>query len=114
MKVKIVSLLFCFNILFGAFAQEQQDESPTSPKPEISALEAKQTQSSNNANILKLEDTVRANKEQPQVLTIVPWQLPVHKTIESSTELNLSPNKLPVYDRKSFIEKFQLNQLPSN
>lgn len=61
--------------------------------------------SSNQQPILRLEDTIRGNKEQPQVLTIVPWQLPVHQRINENEEWQLQVNKLPSIERNAFLRR---------
>ncbi len=53
--------------------------------------------------IIRLEDTIRGNKEQPQVLTIVPWQLPVHQRINENTEWQLQVNQLTSIERSAFL-----------
>ena len=40
-------------------------------------------------SVIQLEATIRGNKEQPNVLSIVPWQLPQAKTIETQTSQSL-------------------------
>lgn len=55
--------------------------------------------------ILRLEDTIRGNKEQPQVLTIVPWQLPVHQRINESTEWRLQVSQLTSIERNAFLRQ---------
>jgi hypothetical protein len=52
---------------------------------------------------LKLETTIRGNKEQPQVLTIVPWQLPVHQRINENKEWVLQVSKMPSIERNAFL-----------
>jgi hypothetical protein len=65
------------------------------------------SQSASNTNsqqpVLRLEDTIRGNKEQPQVLTIVPWQLPVHQRINENTEWQLQVTQLPSIERNAFL-----------
>jgi hypothetical protein len=53
--------------------------------------------------ILRLEDTIRGNKDQPQVLTIVPWQLPVHQRINENKEWQLQVKQLPSIERNAFL-----------
>lgn len=55
--------------------------------------------------ILRLEDTIRGNKEQPQVLTIVPWQLPVHQRINENTQWQLQVTQLSSIERNAFLRK---------
>lgn len=60
------------------------------------------------SNILRLEDTIRGNKEQPQVLTIVPWQLPAHQRINENKEWKLKVSKLPEIERSAFLRHLAL------
>ena len=58
--------------------------------------------------VLKLEETIRGNKEQPQVLTIVPWQLPIHQRISENRDWLQSKEKLPPIERSAFLRKLDL------
>ena len=86
------------------FAQSTQDLSEKEPLD--SSQEEAQQQSANKDStqtVLRLEDTIRGNKEQPQVLTIVPWQLPIHQRISESKEWQMDVKKLPSIERNSFL-----------
>ena len=79
-----------------------------SASPEVSSneealdnLQAQRTQS----EVLRLEDTIRANREQPQVLTIVPWQLPSHQRIDESKAWQPVVDKLPNIERNQFLRE---------
>ena len=67
---------------------------------------------------LKLEDTIRGNKEQPQVITIVPWQLPVHHKINESKNWQLEIGKMKPIERNAFLRQLvlskQVNQKANN
>lgn len=59
----------------------------------------------NSSKIIKLEDTIRANKEQPQVLTIVPWQLPTHHQINQTKDWQLPIKKMKPIERGAFLKQ---------
>ncbi len=82
---------------------QQQTENPlTRPSPQATATGETQP------SILRLEDTIRGNREQPQVLTIVPWQLPVHQRINEGSEWQLRVNPLPAIERHAFLRNMAL------
>ena len=59
---------------------------------------------------LRLEATIRGNKEQPRVLSIVPWQLPKHRNIRGAllwTPMNTQPQPI---ERNRFLRRIALNQ----
>lgn len=60
-------------------------------------------------DILRLEETIRGNKEQPKVLSIVPWQLPLHQRIDRN-EQRWAPikTKLKPLERNSFLKEIKL------
>ncbi|MDT0595029.1 hypothetical protein [Glaciecola petra] len=104
-KILILGIsLSCFN---DGYAQDTQ-EAPEPQTPNEQANDTQTQQVRNNSNqqpILRLEDTIRGNKEQPQVLTIVPWQLPVHQRINENEEWQLQVNKLPSIERNAFLRR---------
>lgn len=55
------------------------------------------------SQILRLEQTIRANKEQPQVLTIVPWQLPTHQRLNETKTWQPVVEALPSIERGQFL-----------
>ncbi|WP_158971411.1 hypothetical protein [Paraglaciecola sp. L3A3] len=57
------------------------------------------------ANKIKLEATFRGNQEQPKVLTIVPWQLPVYTAIKGQQPSHIKPLQLEPIFRKSFVNE---------
>lgn len=59
--------------------------------------------SQTDSEVLRLEETIRANKEQPQVLTIVPWQLPTHQRIDETKAWQPVLSKLPSIERSQFL-----------
>lgn len=64
---------------------------------------------SQSGDILRLEETIRGNKEQPKVLSIVPWQLPLHQRIDRN-EQRWAPIKtqLKALERNSFLKEIKL------
>lgn len=63
------------------------------------------------AEPLRLEDTIRGNKEQPRVLSIVPWQLPKYRPIEGA--LDWQPSLItprPIH-RDSFTRQLAIENI---
>ncbi|OJF69693.1 hypothetical protein BK026_13395 [Alteromonas sp. V450] len=58
---------------------------------------------------LRLEATIRGDKEQPRVISIVPWQLPKHRKIEGTLSWKPQSNKLKPIERKQFLRKVALS-----
>lgn len=58
---------------------------------------------------LRLEATIRGNKEQPSVLSIVPWQLPKHRTIEGALIWQPAGTKPVPIERTSFLRRLALS-----
>lgn len=59
---------------------------------------------------LRLEATIRGNKEQPRVISIVPWQLPKHRNIRGALKwapMNTQPQPI---ERNRFLRRVALNQ----
>ena len=46
-------------------------------------------QAPSGSDVIQLEATIRGNKEQPNVLSIVPWQLPQAKAIDVQSSQTL-------------------------
>ncbi|WP_338519148.1 hypothetical protein [Alteromonas gracilis] len=59
---------------------------------------------------LRLEATIRGDKEQPRVLSIVPWQLPTHRNIEGTLSWKPQTVSLKPLDRTQFLRQMQLSQ----
>lgn len=59
---------------------------------------------------IRLEATIRGNKEQPSVLSIVPWQLPKHRTIEGALSWQPSVSEIQPIDRKRFLRKLSVSR----
>jgi hypothetical protein len=60
-------------------------------------------------DVLRLEETIRGNKEQPTLLSIVPWQLPLYQRIDRNEELWKPINtRLKPIERGSFLKEIQL------
>lgn len=113
LNIPIISMLLC--LFLGAYhatsAAQSANEDELEPiqsaaEQEITSPEsvAETTQNTNTQQpILRLEDTIRGNKEQPQVLTIVPWQLPVHQRINENTQWQLQVTQLSSIERNAFL-----------
>lgn len=59
---------------------------------------------------IRLEATIRGNKEQPRVLSIVPWQLPKYRNIEGTLSwqpMNTQPERI---ERNRFLRRVALSQ----
>ncbi|GEA11503.1 hypothetical protein [Alteromonas sp. KUL49] len=59
---------------------------------------------------IRLEVTIKGSKEQPQVLSIVPWQLPEHRSIDGTLTWPLKAMELSLIERKSFMRNLALTQ----
>lgn len=109
--IPIISMVLC--LFFGAYhaksaAQSTRENDPvqTVSEQEVVPVEevSERPQNTNSQQpILRLEDTIRGNKEQPQVLTIVPWQLPVHQRINENTQWQLQVTELSSIERNAFL-----------
>lgn len=100
--------LIASSVMFSAIAYSQNtdDVEPSASIPqEQTAQEAPAQDASSPQTILRLEDTIRGNKEQPQVLTIVPWQLPVHQRISENEQWGLQVNQLSSIERNAFLRR---------
>ena len=86
-------------------ANEEVQVKTTNEQADITQEASLQTAPNTNSQqpILRLEDTIRGNKEQPQVLTIVPWQLPVHQRINENTQWQLQVTQLSSIERNAFL-----------
>lgn len=82
-------------------AMNEQETSPQ--KAALQSVSQSPPNTTSEQPILRLEDTIRGNKEQPQVLTIVPWQLPVHQRINENTEWQLQASQLSSIERNAFL-----------
>ena len=57
--------------------------------------------------VIKLEDTIRGNQEQPKVLTIVPWQAPsVKQSLPSQIVERINKGFVPL-ERDEFNHQLQ-------
>jgi hypothetical protein len=91
----VVSLLIAFSAAAQQVSQETQDTLAEIPSGE---------------EVLRLEDTIRGNREQPQVLTIVPWQLPIHQRIDENKEWQQQVTSLNSIERGAFLRNLALKQ----
>ncbi len=93
-------------------AQEPVQEPVEEPVEEQAPLDITVASDGNvsaTGDILRLEETIRGNKEQPKVLSIVPWQLPLHQRIDRN-EQRWAPikTKLKPLERNSFLKEIKL------
>lgn len=110
-SIRFFAILFCsiigaYNAASAAQAPSQEAFVATTNEQEKISQEVTPQSTSNTHSqqpILRLEETIRGNKEQPQVLTIVPWQLPVHQRINENTEWQLQVTQLPLIERNAFL-----------
>jgi hypothetical protein len=96
MAVLIALVFFMLPLHSHAQQQSNPDDSSQTATADSSPL-------LNAAEVLRLEQTIRANKEQPQVLTIVPWQLPTHQRISENTAWQPVVEQLPIIERNQFL-----------
>lgn len=114
----VVTLLLCFQSNVFAQAATQETEQKAEPRT-LRAVTQQQApldltvaydgNVSSSSDILRLEETIRGNKEQPKVLSIVPWQLPLYQRIDRN-EQRWAPIKtrLNLLERNSFLKEIKL------
>jgi len=115
--VALSVLLFCAHTqLHAQVPAEQAQELTQKPVQEtvqeqapLDTTVASDGNVSATGDILRLEETIRGNKEQPKVLSIVPWQLPLHQRIDRN-EQRWAPikTKLKPMERNSFLKEIKL------
>lgn len=118
----VTCLLFCSSF----FAQAQQDtladeqplnadpaaaqlaqEQPLETTPQSDSRSSDQQRVSERNGILQIQDTIRGSREQPKVLSIVPWQPPRDKaSLPSPFVKRIEQDFMPL-DREEFIRKVQ-------
>ncbi len=104
-----VSLLLISHLgLSVAIAQEPGTQALEEQSP-IDVRVASDGNVSASGDVLRLEETIRGNKEQPKVLSIVPWQLPLHQRIDRN-ENRWAPIKtsLKPLVRNKFLKEINL------
>jgi hypothetical protein len=113
-KMIVVTLLVCAQ--YHLFAQEKTQNSAsveaqglTKEQEPLALTVAPAGNASLSADILRLEETIRGNKEQPKVLSIVPWQLPLYQRIDRNKQ-RWAPIKteLKLLERNSFLREIKL------
>jgi glucose/arabinose dehydrogenase len=138
MKTSILLAMLLVSVSSLSFAQETPEPQPTAPQapklenPPQMAPESQEplankeplaeqqplavsvnsngnVASAGSGEILRLEETIRGNKEQPKVLSIVPWQLPLHQRIDRN-ENRWAPIKtsLKPMVRNNFLKEINL------
>lgn len=100
--LQVLTLLVTALLTQVVFAQADTRVNEASEQIDTSRAATLSTALQENT-ILRLEDTIRGNQEQPQVLTIVPWQLPVHQRINENKEWQLQVSQLPSIERNAFL-----------
>lgn len=103
-NIKLMMLLTLVTLMSTALklsAQSNQSEQSVLEQPVVLQQEAQQPIST--SEVLRLEETIRGNKEQPQVLTIVPWQLPSHQRINENKAWQPIIDRLPSIERGQFL-----------
>lgn len=73
MRLTIAILIAASCLGFSQSVLAQQDE----PTPKASVAEIQNPIST--SGVIELQDTIRASREQPKVMSIVPWQPPLDK-----------------------------------
>jgi hypothetical protein len=113
-KMIVITLLVCAQ--HHLFAQEKaqnpasvEAQRLTQQQEPLALPVVSASNTSSNADILRLEETIRGNKEQPKVLSIVPWQLPLYQRIDRNKQ-RWAPIKteLKSLERNSFLREIKL------
>ncbi|MEP4888475.1 MAG: hypothetical protein ABJV04_00485 [Aliiglaciecola sp.] len=105
MKIAISLISFSFISIFSSVSVMAQSEQPV-----LDADQAKpkstQIVTDVNGKIL-IQDTIRGNREQPRVLSIVPWQPPRDKaSLPSPFVKRIEQDFVPI-DREEFSRKVE-------
>jgi hypothetical protein len=113
----VTLLLFFQSYVFAQAITQELEEKALLVKPQavtqkqapLDLTVASDGNVSSSADILRLEETIRGNKEQPKVLSIVPWQLPLYQRIDRN-EQRWAPIKtrLKSLERNSFLKEIKL------
>jgi hypothetical protein len=101
MYIALLTLVTLMSSAAKLSAQTNQSEQDTAVPPATSQQARQQPISA--SEVLRLEETIRGNKEQPQVLTIVPWQLPSHQRINENKAWQPMIEALPSIERGQFL-----------
>lgn len=101
----VIASIALVMLSFSSAALQQTEQATLIENPPLAAIPSSSVGSSASASdILRLEQTIRANKEQPQVLTIVPWQLPTHQRINETQTWQPVVQNLPSIERSQFLK----------
>ena len=65
-------------------------------------------------NLVQLEATIRGDKEQPNVLSIVPWQLPMAKTVDGQVLDTVTMIDIQPMTRAQFQRELATFNQPTN
>lgn len=124
--MKTLSVILSLLLSTQLFAQQAQDaaaneqplnadpaaaqlaqEQPLDRSPQSDPLPSDQQRVSERNGILQIQDTIRGSREQPKVLSIVPWQPPRDKaSLPSPFVKRIEQDFMPL-DREEFIRKVQ-------
>lgn len=97
-------LLWVFVTTANVRAQQSSTSSDAQPQTSTQTALSLQTRP---GEILQLEDTIRASREQPKVMSIVPWQPPLEKEqLPSPFVQRIEQEFLPL-DRQEFRRRVQ-------
>jgi len=67
-------------------------------------------QTQEGVSTLRIEETIKANKAQPQVISILPWQPPKYRNIEGVLEWQPTASMPQRLERDVFLKKINTYQ----
>lgn len=67
-------------------------------------------QTQEGVSTLRIEETIKANKAQPQVISILPWQPPKYRNIEGILEWQPKASTPQRLERNIFLNKINTYQ----
>ncbi len=77
---QVILMIIALTLSLTSYAQDQEVESVVQENQQpIKVSQPKKEKSTTKNGVLQLEDTIRGGREQPKVLSIVPWQPPRDK-----------------------------------
>jgi hypothetical protein len=88
--------------------QGSTELAPSKDKSPSTVATKPQQKLATDVNKVQLQSTVRGSQEQPKVLSIVPWQLPLFSRIEGQDPISIAPLQLTPLYRQSFITEQQV------
>ncbi|MDO6692883.1 hypothetical protein Q4574_06285 [Aliiglaciecola sp. 3_MG-2023] len=103
MKIVLAMISFSFITIFSSVSVMAQSEQPVSDSNQTNTQKTQKV-TEVNGKIL-IQDTIRGNREQPRVLSIVPWQPPRDKaSLPSPFVKRIEQDFVPI-DREEFSRK---------